>query len=231
MAPRQPMGSDIEANSKQPPPECPVCLSPRPDHFQCIAEKDYWRCRHCRATFVAARHLPEPRAELTRYRLHQNHPDDPEYRRFLERLAGPLLERIKPGLDGLDYGCGPGPALAKMLTEAGHRMQLYDPFFRPDASVLDRTYDFITCTEVAEHFHHPAAEFETLNRLLRPGGWLGIMTGFQTDDNRFADWHYRRDPTHVVFYREETLRCLAARFHWECEVPARDIALMRKRSG
>jgi 2-polyprenyl-3-methyl-5-hydroxy-6-metoxy-1,4-benzoquinol methylase len=208
-----------------------VCLSPRTGHFQCIDHTLYWRCRNCRATFIDARHLPEPTEELNRYRLHRNDPDDPGYRRSLNRLAGPLLERLEPGLEGLDYGCGPGPALARMLTEAGHRIQLYDPFFHPDAALLDRTYAFITCTEVAEHFHRPAAEFETLNRLLRPGGWLGIMTCFQTDDTRFADWHYRRDPTHVVFYREETFRWLAGRFDWACEIPARNVVLMRKRSG
>jgi hypothetical protein len=42
-----------------------------------------------------------------------------------------------------------------MLAEAGHAMALYDPFFRPDPAALERDYDFITCTETAEHFHHP----------------------------------------------------------------------------
>jgi SAM-dependent methyltransferase len=230
MAMQKRMCADIERRSKRGAPGCPVCLSRRSRHFQCIDGKDYWRCRHCEATFIDAAHLPDPATELNRYRQHRNSPDDPAYRRFLDRLAAPLLERIAPGSEGLDYGCGPGPALAGMLTAAGHRMQLFDPFFYPDISVLNRTYDFITCTEAAEHFHRPAAEFATLNRLLRPGGRLGIMTSFQTDDTRFADWHYRGDPTHVVFYREETLRYLANRFDWECEIPARNVALMRKRS-
>ena len=90
------------------------------------------------------------------------------------------------------------------------------------------TYDFVTCTEVAEHFHRPADEFDRLERLLRPGGWLAVMTSFQTDDARFAGWHYRRDPTHVVFYRAETFRTIAARHGWDCEIPAKDVALMRK---
>ena len=41
------------------------------------------------------------------------------------------------------------------------------------------------------------------------------MTCFQNADDRFATWHYRRDPTHVVFYREETFAWLAAHFGWE----------------
>ncbi|MBS0543647.1 MAG: methyltransferase domain-containing protein, partial [Proteobacteria bacterium] len=81
---------------------------------------------------------------------------------------------------------------------------------------------------VVEHFHHPAEEFARLDALLRPGGWLGIMTCFQTDDARFARWHYRRDPTHVVFYREATFRVIARRHGWVCEIPAKDVVLMCK---
>jgi 2-polyprenyl-3-methyl-5-hydroxy-6-metoxy-1,4-benzoquinol methylase len=112
-----------------------------------------------------------------------------------------------------------------MLREAGPRVSLFDPFFAPNRSVLDRRYDFITCTETAEHFHAPADEFERLGRMLRPGGILAVMTCFQTDDARFANWHYRLDPTHVVFYREATLRRIAERRGWRCEVPCKDVAL------
>lgn len=107
-------------------------------------------------------------------------------------------------------------------------MRLYDPCFHPDRSALERTYDFITCTEVAEHFHRPAEEFACLDGLIRPGGWLAIMTCFQDDDHRFAHWHYRRDPTHVVFYREHTFRHVAAQFSWKCEVPRKNVVLMHK---
>jgi hypothetical protein len=54
------------------------------------------------------------------------------------------------------------------------------------------------------------------------------MTCFQTDDSRFAHWHYRRDPTHVVFYREETLRFLAAERGFSCLIPCKDVALMHR---
>jgi hypothetical protein len=64
--------------------------------------------------------------------------------------------------------------------------------------------------------------------LLRPGGWLALTTCFQTDDSRFAQWHYRRDPTHVVFYREATLAHLARHHGWRMEVPTRNVALMHK---
>ncbi|KAA2241177.1 class I SAM-dependent methyltransferase [Salinarimonas soli] len=209
-------------------PACPVCTAPAARGFLHVAARDYWRCERCLATFLDPAQRPPPGAERDHYLTHRNDPDDEGYRAFLSRLAAPLLERLEPGRDGLDYGCGPGPALAAMLSEAGHRMSLFDPFFAPDEAVLGRTYDFVTCTEVAEHFHDPAAEFERLARLLHPGGWLAVMTCFQTDDERFARWRYRADPTHVVFYREATLRLVAERFGLTCEVPVKDVALMRK---
>jgi cyclopropane fatty-acyl-phospholipid synthase-like methyltransferase len=97
-----------------------------------------------------------------------------------------------------------------MLREVGHTVRLYDPLFFPDAAPLAARHDFITCTEVAEHFHRPGKEFERLAAMLRPGGWLAVMTCFQTDDARFEQWHYRKDPTHVVFYRDPSLHRGAA---------------------
>jgi SAM-dependent methyltransferase len=209
-------------------PACPVCVSARTGHFMQVDARDYWRCHDCMATFLDPSKRPARDVEFAEYRLHRNEIDDPGYRRFLSRVAVPLLERLEPARCGLDYGCGPGPALAAMLAEAGHRMTLYDPLFRDDRAALARTYDFVTCTEVAEHFHHPAAEFARLDSLLRPGGWLAVMTIFQTDDRAFAGWHYRRDTTHVVFYREQTMHRIASRHGWRCEIPCANVALFRK---
>jgi SAM-dependent methyltransferase len=209
-------------------PRCPVCRDSGTRPFQEIEPHRYWRCQQCQATFVDPDQLPDPATEKAEYDRHQNDPQDAGYRRFLSRLADPLLERLTPGSAGLDYGCGPGPALAAMLGEAGHHMTIFDPIYQPDPEPLQRQYDFISCTEVVEHFHHPASEFERLHNLLRPGGWLGIMTLFQTDDQRFAHWHYRRDPTHVVFYREETFHWLARHWQWQVETKAPGIILAQK---
>jgi len=193
-----------------------------------VGGRDYLRCKACEATFLHPAQRPAAADERAEYLLHRNDPADPGYRRFLARLADPLCARLAPVAEGLDYGCGPGAALAAMLRAAGHVVSVHDPLFAPDPAPLARRYDFVTCTEVVEHFHAPAAEFARLDALLRAGAWLGITTCFQTDDARFAGWHYRRDPTHVVFYREATFRVLARRFGWRCEVPAKDVVLMYK---
>ncbi len=212
------------------PAQCPVCRSSPVSLFGEFESKTYWRCAQCVATFLDPRHHPTRHEELSQYLLHENREEDPSYRRFLSKLADPVLGHLSPAAEGLDYGCGPGPALAAMLRESGHSVSLYDPFFHAEAAALNRTYDFITCSETAEHFHQPADEFDRLDALLRPGGLLAVMTCFQTDDARFADWHYRKDPTHVVFYRPSTLAVLAAQRGWSFSTPCKDVALMRKAS-
>lgn len=207
---------------------CIVCGALHPRPFSTIDNVCYIRCSICHATFLNPEHRLPIEEEHRRYRLHRNYPFDPNYRRFLSKLAEPLLQRLAEQSKGLDYGCGPGPALAFMFQEAGHHMRLFDPLFFPDPEPLEHLYDFITCTETIEHFHRPAREFARFDRMLRPGGWLGLMTCFQTRDDRFTHWHYRRDPTHVVFYRATTMSYIARQFGWACEIPIKDVALMRK---
>lgn len=207
---------------------CPVCGAAAVDPFLKVGDRDYWRCAECEARYLAPEQRPSREDEYAHYLHHENDPDNPGYRRFLSKLAEPLLARLAPGSHGLDYGCGPGPALAAMLGEAGHQIRLYDPFFAPDPTPLSAIYDFVTCTEVAEHFHDPRAEFRTLRALIRPGGWLALMTLFQTDDGSFSEWHYRMDPTHVVFYRDATFRHLARSWGWHCEMPRKDVVLMQR---
>ncbi|SEO78648.1 Methyltransferase domain-containing protein [Salinihabitans flavidus] len=221
------MTTSVTAQGAVSPP-CPVCGRDETASFASVDGRDYWRCPGCAARFLDPRQHPARAEEYAAYLTHDNDPHDPRYRRFLSKLADPLLDRLPHHARGLDYGCGPGPALAAMLREAGHEVALYDPFFAPDPAPLADTYDFVTCTETAEHFHRPAEEFTRLRDLVRRGGWLALMTCFQTDDARFAGWHYRKDPTHVVFYREETFHHLAQAWGWTCEVPEKDVALMRR---
>ena len=208
---------------------CRVCLRNSLAPFLQKDGLNYLRCCKCQATLVSAAQLPSHQTQLQKYQQHENDPLDARYREFLNRLAAPLLAVLPANQVGLDFGCGPGPALADMLSQAGHSMRLYDPFFFPDATVLDQQFDFVTCTEVAEHFHQPHAEFKRMVALLKPGGLLALMTSFQHDDIRFADWHYRRDPTHVTFYKQETFDFIAAEFRLTCEIPCKNVAFLRKK--
>jgi SAM-dependent methyltransferase len=207
---------------------CIVCETFSALLFVIVDDLRYMQCRTCRALYLAPEQRLSANQEYVYYCQHQNDPYDRGYRRFLMKLSTPLLKKLAPGARGLDFGCGPGPALAYILREAGHRTQLFDLFFFPDRKPLYEQYDFITCTETLEHLHNPAEIFTSFDRMLKPGGWLAVMTCFLTDEKRFRSWHYRRDPTHVVFYRATTLRYIADRFGWSCEIPVKDVALMQK---
>ena len=226
---RDPAGPLAEAVvSAAVPPPCPVCSADALRFFMSVGSQGYWRCRRCEATLLDPAHRLSPAQERDYYLLHRNDPDDPGYRAFLSRLAEPLLARLRAPASGLDFGCGPGPALGPMLEAAGHRVRNYDPAFAPDETALAQSYDFIACSEVFEHLHHPAREMALLARLLRPGGLLAVMTRFQTDDARFANWHYRRDPTHVVFFRARSFEAMAEAIGWRCEFPTANVVFLTR---
>jgi 2-polyprenyl-3-methyl-5-hydroxy-6-metoxy-1,4-benzoquinol methylase len=206
---------------------CPLCAYSSRFYAE-DTQRSYFQCPQCDLVFAdPASHL-DAAAEKAIYDLHQNDPGDSGYRAFLARLATPLIERLQPGMAGLDYGCGPGPALAQMLSEAGMRVALYDPFYAPNADVLTRTYDFVTCTETVEHFRRPADDWEQLVALLRPGAWLSVMTQMVINRERFYRWQYKNDPTHLNFYSAAVFRWLAGRFQLEIQQVDRDVVLLRK---
>ena len=135
---------------------------------------------------------------------------------------------LPPSSSLLDFGSGPGPALAEMIRHAGHQVAIYDPFYAPDRSVLSSEYDAVVATEVVEHFHHPHDGFKQMLASVRAGGWLAIMTNLQDDDSAFANWYYRRDPTHVAFYREETLAFIGKEFGLKRDRISRNVTFFQK---
>lgn len=190
---------------------CPLCFSSSTQLHAEITGLAYWRCSACTLVFQDPERLPAAEFERSQYDLHENSVDDPAYRQFLQPVAEAVMARFEPPASGLDFGCGPGPALASMLGENGHAMALFDPIYFPDRMVLSGEYDFITCTETAEHFHHPAESFTTMFNCLKQGGSLFLMTQLLLPETDFSSWWYHRDPTHVVFYSEPTLQWLARR--------------------
>ena len=211
---------------------CPLCRSTQTTLFhtstQKNLERDYRHCDTCDLVFVPPEFHVDTEAARERYLTHDNDPDNADYRRFLSRLWDELRPRLSKGARGLDYGAGPGPALAAMIEEDGYSAALYDPIFHPDETVLAHTYDFITCTETVEHFATPRADFIRLYELLAHGGWLGIMTDILEDKVEFGEWYYHRDPTHVAFYTPRTFRWIGEWLGLEVEIPHGRVVVLRK---
>lgn len=208
-------------------PSCPLCGGTARPFFS-GGGRDYLRCGTCALTFLEPSQRADPARERARYAEHNNDPRDPGYREFLDRLLAPLAAALRPGAEGLDYGCGPGPTASMMMRERGFQSSDYDPYFFNETQLLVRAYDFVVCTEVLEHLRGPAEDLARLDGLLKPGGILGVMTGVLEEDAAFSSWWYRNDFTHIAFYRPETLAWIAARFGWSLTRPSRDAALFRK---
>ncbi len=163
----------------------------------------YWRCHECQLLFIDPTARPGRRLERDLYRQHRNSPEHPGYVTFLRQLIDPALPLLNPDMQGLDYGCGPGPTLSVLLGREGLVCADYDPLFFPEIS--PGPFDFIFASECFEHFHAPATELTRLQQLLREGGYLFIMTYLWQDDMDLRNWAYLCDPTHVSFYQRRTV--------------------------
>jgi hypothetical protein len=110
---------------------CPLCEATAVMDYASDKIRNYVSCGKCRLVFVPNKFHLSPSDEKEIYDQHQNSPDDSGYRVFLSRLLTPLVERLEPNRTGLDFGSGPGPTLSVMLSEKGHEMDIYDPFYAP----------------------------------------------------------------------------------------------------
>lgn len=205
---------------------CPLCGHGPCQKLDCNVQRVFKRCPECQLTFVPERFHLSLEEEKAIYDYHENNPDDPGYQTFLSRLTTPLSDYLKPGACGLDFGCGPGPAIAPIMSEKGFSMCNYDPFYAPDVRLLNKCYDFVTCTEVVEHLRHPATTWKRLFELLSPQGTLGVMTkSIPPSLERFSHWHYTRDLSHIAFYHTETLRFIANQYDRILVMPRSDVMI------
>ncbi len=189
---------------------CPLCQDSAAAELDDAPE--FYHCPTCDLRFADHdRHL-DLKDETARYQSHNNDLADSGYRKFLQPLHDAIVSRLTPGQRGLDFGCGPGPLLAQMLGESGFDTQLFDPIFAPQAPAANAKFDFIVTSEVVEHLFQPHKEFAQLYDWLNVGGWIGVMTALVTEQVDFANWYYRRDPTHVVFYSPKTFQWLQKHF-------------------
>lgn len=182
-----------------------TCILCESGHLR-ILETEYWVCEDCGLIFKNPDSRLSHDEERERYSLHQNTIDNEGYIRFLSGVVEIVKSRVPKGALGLDYGCGPGPVLAELLRRERYSMEIFDPFFAPkDLSAMSHAFDFVTCTEAAEHFYSPGREFEAIFALLKPNGFLVLQTELVPKEISIKDWYYARDPTHVALFTDKTI--------------------------
>lgn len=172
----------------------------------------YHRCSHCLFVFKDREDLPDSETSRARYLLHENSLENSGYVEYLKRFIASLdLEHPQRTTSILDYGSGPQPVLAHLLSEMGYQVDTYDLFFSPSEAYLGNQYDLITLLEVAEHLERPLEVLKTLRSLLDETGRIVIRTQLNgtTSDRQFLSWWYTRDVTHIGFFSEKSMQFIA----------------------
>lgn len=207
---------------------CPLCHGADLVAYHQDKKRDYHQCQTCLLVSVPPEFYLSAEAEKAEYDKHENHPHDLGYQTFLNRTLEPLLARVNPSAQGLDFGCGEGKALSLMAKARGYHIDNYDLYYANNPETLARQYDFITLTEVIEHVSDAQGLLTQLDRLLKPNGILAVMTKRVQDKTAFARWHYKNDPTHINFYSEATFGWLAHHYGWRLEIIDKDVVFLHK---
>ncbi|WP_031517881.1 class I SAM-dependent methyltransferase [Desulfofalx alkaliphila] len=170
----------------------------------------YYQCPSCDLIFIDQNYILSQDEEKERYLFHDNSLDNKGYvsmfKSFIDKAVTPYAGGVKKGLD---FGCGPGPVLSKLLSDRGIEMEHYDPYFYNNVKFDGKEYHLITATEVFEHLRRPDQVLHFLKKHLAPEGILAVMTLFHGNSD-FTSWWYKLDPTHICFYSHKT-------FHWIAE--------------
>lgn len=196
--------------------DCIICGSSRLSEIN--IKNNYYFCNDCEVIFIDPVEIVDHDEEKERYEGHDNNHQNEGYVSMFEDFIAAVIEAhidLSEWNNVLDFGCGPGPVLADLLRDKMLNVDQYDPYFFPEKVFKNKKYDLITSTEVFEHFSNPIKEMELLTSHLKEGSYLAVMTSFHPGPEEFVDWWYKWDPTHIVFYNENTFSQIASKFGLE----------------
>ncbi len=190
---------------------CKICQEPTASFYDEYMKCQTYHCKACQFIFKDEEAIISHERELKVYQQHNNTEENLGYvamfQDFIDKTITPHRAQIKTALD---FGSGPNPVLAKILEKNSFETEYYDKFFSPEKVYEGKKYDLITSTEVLEHISDVQGVMALFSKHLNSGGYLALMTQFHPDDEEaYLNWWYRRDPTHIVFFRPETFAILA----------------------
>ena len=171
----------------------------------------FHECDTCEVIYKDASNKITLEEEKKVYEQHENSIEDQGYVNFLSNFVdSALIPHIKQG-HLLDFGSGPEPVLQEILkTRYQFDVDIYDYFYAKDETVFNHMYDGVISSEVFEHLWNPLKTLEKLKKILKKEGILAIMTLFHPkNQDKFFDWFYIRDPSHVTFYTPKTFEIMA----------------------
>ena len=190
---------------------CPLC-SGNSTHYHTFRQRVFLQCAFCLSVFTHPDHYLSPAEEQAHYECHVNNPDDLRYQKFVSPITNSILKDFGTTDKGLDFGSGTGSPIVKVLGDNSYDISQYDLYFHNDTEKLNQKYNYIACSEVAEHFKEPHKEFSLLRNLLLPDGKLYLMTEMFDENRDFESWYYKTDPTHVFLYHAKAFEWIKENF-------------------
>ncbi len=192
---------------------CPLCNSSQTEQFAKDKQREYFKCSQCDLTYVPKEQLISLEAERARYDTHNNNLDDPRYCTYLQSKITDIKELGVELSTGpiLDFGAGKEAVMTYLLCKEGFDATAFDPIYGLD-DLSKAPFYTIIMNEVIEHLYEPLSVLETVVPLLHDKGYLYINTELTDPVPNFEKWWYRSDPTHVIFFSEETFAHIAKKF-------------------
>jgi hypothetical protein len=189
--------------------KCKICNEEVNSFEDLELSKFYYHCPKCEFIFLDEKFYVKENEEKKQYDQHNNSLENEGYVKMFEDFLNFVLEGkfIKTSLD---FGSGPSPVLAELLTKVALHVEYYDKFYQPKKVYKDKKYDLITSTEVFEHLKSPNEILKLFSKHINTDGQIAIMTLFHSNNQKeFLKWWYRRDPTHISFFTPKTMKFLA----------------------
>jgi SAM-dependent methyltransferase len=187
---------------------CPLCNTVS----KLFYKNTHYKCECCAGVFKAKEFHLIGDDEKNIYEKHKNDSSDKRYQDFLSPITNSVLNDKTKNSLGLDFGCGKDSAIIKVLRDNDYKIYGYDLFYLDDKSLLEKKYDYITSSEVIEHFQEPNKEFTLLKSLLKGDGSLYLMTDIYDESIDFDKWYYKNDPTHIFMYQRKTFEWIKDSF-------------------
>jgi SAM-dependent methyltransferase len=159
---------------------------------------------------------------------------DTSIRRYEWRGILKAVEALRGSVDGLrwlDYGCGNGGLVRSVGASRQLDIRGFETGWIADRArsagipilsaaelaALDGSCDVVTAIEVAEHIPDPHELFQTIRRLLKPGGLFFLTTGNAAPVRDLQRWSYVVPEIHVSFFEPRTLDFLFERHGFRAE--------------